>query len=310
VPRLPLDNVRPGMIASRDVYNDSGLFLMSKDAVINQLCLKRLDNMNVRFVYVTSTPEALLEVTHLETTHYTRQALENFDQTHSLSLGGMDRILGKTVDSILGNTCILPHLTDLRLWDMSTFLHSVNVCLISAAIGVRLQLDEQDLCNLGLAALLHDVGMTGLPADILNKKDRLTPEEWGTLQNHTSLGDGRLAGEMTIPETCRLVAGQHHENYDGSGYPNQLTGESIHPYARITTVADTYDSMVSKKTFSTTLRHEKACEVMQSIGGTMLDSALIDKFMENIVLRKKQEPTIWMRVASDVGVVNIHRNIG
>ncbi|MDR3589618.1 MAG: HD domain-containing phosphohydrolase [Negativicutes bacterium] len=310
MPRLPLCNIKPGMIVSRDVYNDSGLFLMAKDSVVNQLCLKRLSSMDVQFVYVAPTPAALVEVTHLETTHYTRQTLAGFDQTHSLNVAGMDRLLEKTMGNILDNSHILPHLTDIRLQDMSTFIHSINVCLISTSIGVRLQLEERELYRLGLSALLHDVGMASISADILTKKDRLTASEWKTLQAHTNLGDTRLAADAAVPEACRLVAVQHHENYDGSGYPQGLSGESIHPYSRITTVADTYDSMVSKKTFSSTLQPQKACEVMLSIGGSMLDAGIVGKFMDNVVLCKKPDHTIWTRLANDLGVGSHQKNIG
>jgi HD-GYP domain-containing protein (c-di-GMP phosphodiesterase class II) len=310
VPRLPLHNVKPGMIVSRDVYTDSGLFLMPKESVLNQLLIKRLTNMDVRSVYVAPTPAALIEVTYLETAHYTRQALAGFEHTHSLNITGMDRALEKNMNNILEYHPVLPHLTDIRLQDMSTFIHSVNVCLISTTIGIRMHLAEHDLYGLGLAAILHDVGLATVAPEILNKKDRLTLEERGVIKDHTRTGKARLSADEDIPATCCLVAGQHHENYDGSGYPTGLSGESIHQFARITTVADTYDSMVSKKTFSTVMHPEKACEVMLGIGGLMLDNEIVGAFMENVIIQKKQEQSIWGRLASELASENSRRNIG
>lgn len=147
--------------------------------------------------------------------------------------------------------------TSLELFDMlhnmrtvgdAVYAHSLNVALISRAIGKWLQLNKADLDILTLAGLLHDIGKTQIPEDILNKPGKYTPEEWELVKSHTLAGN-KLLYNKGFNSRIPLAALQHHERADGSGYPRGLAGDEIDDFASIIAIADVYDGMTCTRSY-------------------------------------------------------------
>ena len=186
--------------------------------------------------------------------------------------------------------------------DNETGRHIVRVASYVVAIAQELGLDEETIGLLSQAAMLHDVGKIGIPDAILLKPGKLTPEEYGVIQNHCSMGK-RICERMSsnefsvytshaslgaaILEECTSevmfmasrIALTHHEWWDGSGYPLGLAGESIPIEGRITAVADVFDALSSKRPYKKAFPLAKCLAIMEQGRGTQFDSNVLDAFL-------------------------------
>ena len=136
--------------------------------------------------------------------------------------------------------------------------HSINVCTFSLLIAKKLfGTQRQNLLHLGLAALLHDLGMTRIPKEIIDKPGELTHVEMNIVQRHSEFTVDFLRGQK-LPDSVLDACFGHHERIDGSGYPKNLKGEEIHPFARIISVADVYDALTSDRPFRRKVSHLEA----------------------------------------------------
>jgi putative nucleotidyltransferase with HDIG domain len=152
-------------------------------------------------------------------------------------------------DSIDRNAGALLSIARLKSIDDYTYMHSVAVCALMTALGKQMHLDREEIQQLGLAGLLHDVGKMGIPLDILNKPGKLTDEEFAEVKKHPLQGWDILKKSKVQDEIALDVALHHHEKMDGSGYPENLNENSISLHARMGAVCDVYDAVTSDRCY-------------------------------------------------------------
>ncbi|MBF0342188.1 MAG: DUF3369 domain-containing protein, partial [Magnetococcales bacterium] len=152
-----------------------------------------------------------------------------------------------------------------------------------------------DACELlRMASPMHDLGKIGIPDAILNKPGALTDEEWAIMRSHTQIGQQVLGeSDQEIIRTGAIICAQHHEKWDGTGYPAGLAGEAIHIFARITSLIDVFDALTHKRTYKPAWSVEKAVELVKKDRGTHFDPRLVDLFLENL------EPFLEIQQAFD-----------
>jgi HD-GYP domain-containing protein (c-di-GMP phosphodiesterase class II) len=158
------------------------------------------------------------------------------------------------VDQVLNNETSLVGLTTIRDYDEYTFTHSVNVCIFSVALGKKLGLSRLQLYDLGMTALLHDVGKARVPLEILNKTTGLDEQEWRIMQGHPWLGALTLFSMRTheeVPYRSVLVAHEHHMKTDLTGYPKCLRPRALGLFSRIVSVADGFDAATTRRCYQT-----------------------------------------------------------
>jgi response regulator RpfG family c-di-GMP phosphodiesterase len=161
--------------------------------------------------------------------------------------------------------------------------HILRVAEYSRLLAVRLGLDEEEAELIRLASPMHDIGKIGIPDQILHKPARLTDEEMEVMKSHTTIGYQMLkSSERPILKAAALIAQQHQEKWDGSGYPNGLRGEAIHLYGRITALADVFDALGSKRVYKDAWPLPKILDFFQSERGRHFDPRLVDIFVDNI----------------------------
>ncbi len=161
--------------------------------------------------------------------------------------------------------------------DSETHGHSERVVTFSLRLGYELGLDRDALRNLELGALLHDIGKIGVPDAILRKPAALNQEEWDKMKLHPQHGQTILRNIPFLEIASQLVA-QHHEKWDGTGYPFGLRGEDIDSNARIFTVADAFDAMVSDRVYRKGRCYEEALAEIQRCAGTQFDPLVVEAF--------------------------------
>ncbi len=164
------------------------------------------------------------------------------------------RAVQMIVDQVLTNETSIMGLTALRDYDEYTFTHSVNVCIFAVALGRKIGLTKLQLYDLGMTALLHDVGKSRIPIEVLNKSRDLTEDEWRLIQAHPWRGAMTLfslRGYAEIPYHAILVAHEHHMKTDLGGYPRSIRPRSLGVFTRIVAVADGYDAATTRRAYQT-----------------------------------------------------------
>lgn len=160
--------------------------------------------------------------------------------------------------------------------------HVVRVAKISGLLGQLYGLSEEEVRTLEMVSPLHDVGKIGIPDAILNKPGRLSTEEYKIAQTHASIGYNILKGTgKEIMKNAAIIAFEHHEKWDGTGYPNQLKGDQIHIYAQITCLADIYDALIHKRVYKEAWTEKAVLQFIESESGKTFNPQLVKLFLEH-----------------------------
>ncbi len=163
--------------------------------------------------------------------------------------------------------------------DKFTKGHSERVTLLSLELARYIGLDYREMETLEHAAILHDIGKLGIDALILQKRGKLTADEYALVQAHPAIGNEILKPIETLDD-IRMIIIQHHERYDGRGYPNNLKGSEISLKSRILSVVDTFDAMITDRPYRNALTMEKVCDELKTHSGTQFDPYVVQMFME------------------------------
>lgn len=160
--------------------------------------------------------------------------------------------------------------------------HSNRVSRICQAIASKMNMDKDAVNKMKIAGLIHDIGKIGVDERILNKPGNLTIDERGHIERHPEIGWRLLSSTDEFSELAKFVL-SHHENWDGSGYPNGLKGEAIPLEARIISVADTYDAMTSERSYRNKMDKEEAVKELKMCSGTQFDPEIVDVFVNQVL---------------------------
>jgi putative nucleotidyltransferase with HDIG domain len=158
-------------------------------------------------------------------------------------------MVDNTIDCILKNKDAIYDLLSLKGYDYYTYTHSVNVAIMSIGLGMAIDLKTDDVEKLGIGAMLHDVGKSAIPYEILNKQGKLDDIEYKVLRNHVIEGEKILRTHKEMPDESFAAVIQHHEKLTGKGYPFQLSGNNIKLFGRITAIADCYDALTTQRPY-------------------------------------------------------------
>ena len=196
-------------------------------------------------------------------------------------LSDVENVVSKGRNSIH----ILDMLQCMRGYDDVTYVHSVNVALLSNMIGriVYPDISDEELKVLTLAGLLHDTGKMMVPDNIIQKKGRLTLPEYNLVKTHVLFGNNILKGIDNLDPRIAEVAMRHHERCDGTGYPGGYKREQIEPFARIVAIADTYDAMTSDRAYRAAICPFDVIEMFEREGIVKYDVAFLLPFLEKAV---------------------------
>lgn len=173
--------------------------------------------------------------------------------------------------------------------DSYTAQHSESVAYYASLLAEELELGNKEKYYIRLGALLHDCGKIGIPDNILNKPGIFTDEEYEQMKNHPVIGNNiikRLLKDNIILQSC---VRNHHERYDGFGYPDKLKGEDIPIYARIIGIVDAFDAIISKRSYKNSMSKQKAMDILKQEKGKQFDPILVDKFINVIERINKNE---------------------
>jgi putative nucleotidyltransferase with HDIG domain len=212
-------------------------------------------------------PEAFEEIYHrLE------QFTRSLEQGSPTSSDGLPMAVVDTVTSLAFAIDAKDHYTQ---------GHSQKVSAYAVMIAEALGLQQKEIEEIGLAALLHDVGKVGIPETILNKSGPLDASEWETMKTHTDLGD-KILEPLQAMGRIREMIRHHHEFFDGTGYPDHLEGEHIPRGARVIAIADAYDTITSERTYKKARTPEDAFAELERCAANQFDPKIVRVFVDSM----------------------------
>lgn len=281
---VPMKKAEPGMKLAYDLFDSYGRVLLSSKASLTDAYIEKLVNMGFPGVYID---DKLSEGIELDTVITPELRSDGLACVRRCDIDGCKDIAKQIVEQILAKGVLALDLSDLRTFDDYTYAHSVNVAVFACVIGFGLGMEEKDLTNLVLAGLLHDVGKLSIPDEILNKPRRLTAEEYQIMKSHAILSYELIKERLDISAQVKQAVLYHHENVDGSGYPNGVGEEEMNLHAKILHVADVYDALVSKRPYKKPYSPYEASEYLMGGCGIMFDQKVVTAFLRFVPLYPK-----------------------
>ena len=194
-----------------------------------------------------------------------------------------NNVANELMNTIVNNDAVAIDIGMLKVSDEYTFKHSVDVATMSMIVGKKHGLSDKEIHDLGIAGLLHDVGKSKIPNEVLNKPSRLTDEEFALMKQHTLFGFEILKNRKEFSEAIMLGVLQHHEKINGKGYPVGSSADKIHSYAKIISVADIYDALVTARPYKDGFPKGVAIEMIMSMTDE-LDFDAMKSFLNSVIL--------------------------
>ena len=281
---IPIDRLKPGMLLAQSIYDDADCVLLGAYVELTKDYIARLVERGFPGVYIEDELSKDIEIQEVISNTLRNEAVRclrdcNIDQALNVA--------EKIVEELLNKKSVSFDMVDLRSFDDYTYRHSVNVAVLSTAVGMGMGLSAKELINLCAAAIFHDLGKLEIPEEILNKPGRLTDEEYAVIKRHPVLSYELIKGKWNISSTTKKAVLSHHENEDGSGYPHGLESDQIHLYAKIVHVADVYDALTTKRPYKKPYSPAEAMEYLMGGCGILFDQKIVKAFMKKVPLYPK-----------------------
>lgn len=293
--KLPIVLLKPGMKVARTVYNTDGQVLLTSGMMLNSHFISRLRMLGVISVYVEDPLMGGVEVYDVISDDTRRQAREAIKQVYSegtksvqagqeplIDESAISETINNIIEDLVSNDDLVVSLSDIRVADDYTFAHSVNTCVLALLTGISLGFDKKQLYSLGLGTILHDIGKIKVPFDILNKPGNFSQTEYKEMQKHPEYGFDMLRRNEAISLSSAHVAYEHHERYNGEGYPRGIKGKDVHIFACIAGMVDVYDSLTSDRVYRKGYLPHDAIEMITGSGNYYFPYEIVKAFIYNI----------------------------
>lgn len=287
------------MKLAKPIYNEEGQVLLAIRVELTDMLLSRLEQRGITVLYIEDSRTDDLIVSDVieeetrrralfEIRGHFRKLMEDAGRRKSLNTLYLGRdfrnLLSLIIDDLSRSQNAMVMLMDMQIVDHYLYRHSVNVCIYSTLLGMAYGYNRDELTTLGLGALLHDIGKTLVPQDVLLKPGKLTAEEFNEIQKHAELGFRILKDAPNIPLLSAHCALQHHERLDGTGYPRGIAEDEIHDFAKWLGIVDSYDAMTTSRVYRPAMLPHQALEILFAGAGKLYDLDKLTIFRNKVAL--------------------------
>ena len=293
--KIPLDAARPGMILAKDVYGSMGQTLLKTDNTLKPRYLTYLEQAGIEYIYVKDlrikdvvVDDPITDRTRYEARTMVREITSGLKASErqgkiakSINVGNWDILntVNKIVDELLENRDIMVQLVDIRSKDNYLFAHSVNCAVMATLVAKKMKMKVKELRWIATGALFHDLGMIAIADEIVSKPAELTEAEYKEIKKHPLLGYEIFKLTDILDARAGAVVLQHHERFQGQGYPRGLKGKEISTLAQITGIADVYDALTSDRPYRKAYKPHEAVEMLLSWGEEYFDVTILQHFL-------------------------------
>lgn len=292
---LPTSKLTPGMALGQDIYDGAGRLLLAKHLLLSAEYISNLEFLGFPGIYIDDEFTRGIEIQQILNPQVKSQALSVVHDLFAFDMKSgvadvpvseikIQKTIERIVENILSNGDIMCNVLDIKNYDDYIYYHSINVAMMSAMVGARYGLSEEQLYQLTTAAILHDIGKRFVDIGIVNGDHSLSEEEQKLLNQHPKLGADCLRSNYHFSALVYASVQHHHENYDGSGSPLEKSGDQIPLYARIIRLIDQYDDMVSVHRQREEISPAEAVEYLMAGSGSLFDPKIVELFVEKIAV--------------------------
>ncbi len=285
-----------GYEIAEDVLNDRGSLIITKNTIVNEAIRQKLiafkvDRIEVckqtNIIDIVNNPKAdIIEFKrkYQKSVNSVKVIINDLAAGRGLDNEKINEISDSLYENMYSNIAVTECLNKIKLADEYTYSHCINVSLYSMLIGKWLELPESEIKLLMIAGILHDVGKSKIPTDILNKKGPLTQEEFEVIKMHPLLGFEIIKDNTGIKKKVKEAVLMHHEKENGTGYPFGIKSGSISNYAKIISIADAFDALTSERVYK---KRQTPFDTFREferigIGEGHYDPGILLKFIHNI----------------------------
>ncbi|GEL77871.1 HD-GYP domain-containing protein [Tenuibacillus multivorans] len=290
--------LQPGNQLAKPIIDSYGRVLLQKDVIFTERLIRRLKEFDFKYVFIEDAyseniePQSIIdEELRIETISKIRKTFKTFDQFDATSQN--QYVLERSIDDIkdtvheIANTInhhdeILSIMSDIFMFDDYLYNHSINVTVYTLVLAKELQFSDKEIEEIGIGAMLHDIGKIKVPKSIINKPDQLSDIEFDVVKEHTTYGYEMLKKFSNIPSIVAFCAYQHHERLDGSGYPLGLKEANIHEYAKIMAVSDVFDAVTSNRVYRNAFLPHEGLEILYSGSDSLFSKKYIELFRKHV----------------------------
>ena len=304
--------LQPGMRIDQSILDKTGRELIAKGAYLDDFQIEYLQKKSIGGIYVSEGEPDPDEIHSLEAQlpAYTKELIEKsrvedkskvalskevikrvgegvqflYDNVESENfLEATNNVTGELINAIEANNAIAVDINLIKVSDEYTFKHSVDVATMGMIIGRNYGLSKDEIRDIGVSGLLHDLGKSNIPLEILNKPGKLDDDEFALMKQHSLFGFKILKEKHAFNDEIMKGVLQHHEKMNGRGYPLGVTGEAISKFAKILSVADIYDALVTERPYKKGFPKREALEMIFGMS-TELDTKAISSFMDSVII--------------------------
>lgn len=289
---IPVENAKSGMILGKTLYGLSGELLLRQGITLEESYIQSILRLGYNGIYIEDEISDGIEISDLindelrnktvQTIKNTFISLENSGRLAEKNVEQLKDLIQNIIDELIEKQVMMVDIVDLKVFDDYTYYHSVSVMTMATAMGLGMSLPKKELFEIGIGTMLHDIGKMFVPKEILNKPGRLTYEEYDIMKTHSEKGYEYLRDRYDIPVKSYMTVYQHHEKYDGSGYPKSLDNSKICPGARIAAISDVYDALTSHRPYRKAMLPSEAMEYLLGGSGTYFDPQMVDIFYHRV----------------------------
>ncbi len=296
---IAIEKLAVGLCLSKDIFNDLGNIILTQGTEILDRHIDYFRNHGINYVYIdeqdvqkvnTESYKIKDSNKHRDINSNYAVVLDRFKKTYyqiqnkdiQFDIKTMEDDIKPLIDLLTSDNDILGSMRLLAFRESYHFTHAVNVSMLGAMLGKWLGVNKSMIYSIALAGLLHDIGKTLVPQELLHKTDKLSEYEMEQLRAHSRLGYDLLKDNASIPRDVLAAILFHHERSDGTGYPSGLREEQTPYIARIIGVVDVFDAVTSDRIYKKSVSSFKAFNIMKDESFRGLDPTITDVFMSNI----------------------------
>lgn len=290
---VEFQDLKTGMQIADDFYGINGGILAKRGAQITDRYIESLSQYDIPFLYVLDEFSSDLLVNCSITSSMRNEATQNLKKLY-LAIRNQQKgnyreymqdclsSIDKLTEDIIGEKIELYDVFDIKMIENYRYQQPVNVTIISLIIGKCLKLSSLEMYRLAVGAYFHDIGNMFIPETVLTKEGKLTPQEFELIKTHPEEGYHFAKDEFNLPMRSYLAILQHHERYDGGGYPTKQKGNDISKYARIVAIADVYDALTSRRHQRQAMLPAQAFKMIISGMGKQFDPQFVKAFADRV----------------------------
>ena len=281
---ISLENITNDMVLAQNIKDEFGRVLITKGAKLSKQKKKKLENFDIAGVYIDDEWSADIFIEPVVDETLAKKSIKALKE---MNLDAVSNCAAEIVDKLMGADDYIHDMETIKAYDENTFEHCINVAITAVTMGIGLGYNYYRLKNLAVGSLMHDIGKQLVPVDIINKKGRLTDAEMQVVKEHPTYGYNILSKEINAYSSTREIVHQHHENWDGSGYPRGLKGEEIYELAMVTHVCDVFDALISKRSYKEAFTYHTAIEILKEGTDTMFQPEFVEAFFKYVPVYHK-----------------------